>query len=77
MLYYGLSTAVLAALLFIPMVRLIWVLSVRRLERKTARTLSDDERRGQRLRARFIAALVVVPFSALFNYQIMGLPGHE
>lgn len=77
MLYYGLSTAVLAALLFIPVARMIWVMSVRRLERKTARTLSDDERRGQRRRARLIAALVVVPFSALFNYQIMGLSGHE
>ena len=76
MTYYLASTAVLALLLFFPMSKMIWVLSVRRLERRTARKLSDDEIAGQRNRARFIASLVAVAFSALFCYNIVGIPAN-
>ena len=71
--YYWLSVAVLAALLFLPASRLIWVLSVRRLERKGGRALSDAERRGQLNRARFLAVLFCLAFSALFNYRLLGM----
>jgi hypothetical protein len=74
--YYWLSVAVLAALLFLPASRLMWVLSVRRLERKLGQPLSDQERSGQRNRARFIAIVVCVIFSALFNYQILDMAAH-
>ena len=76
MLYYLISTAALTALLFIPVYRLVWVLSVRRLERRTKRRLGEDERLGQRRRARFIAAFVAFVFSALFNLQFAGLTGN-
>ena len=76
MLYYLISTVALTALLFFPVSRLVWVLSVRRLERRTKRRLEADERLGQRRRARFIAFLVVVVFSALFNMQFAGLIGN-
>lgn len=69
--YYGLTTAVLAALLYVPVARLVWVLSVRRLERRRGEPLGDAERAGQRNRARFIAVLLVVPFAALFNHWIL------
>ncbi|MDP6517418.1 MAG: hypothetical protein QF926_12470 [Alphaproteobacteria bacterium] len=71
MLHYGISTVVLAALLFIPASKLIWVLSVRRLERKGGRALNDAERQGQQTRARVIAAVLCVVFAALFNGQLM------
>jgi hypothetical protein len=74
--YYWLSVAVLAALLFLPASRLVWVLSVRRLERKLGQLLSAQEREGQRNRARFIALIVCVIFSALFNYQILDMAAH-
>lgn len=74
--YYWLSVAVLAALLFLPASQLVWVLSVRRLERKLGQPLSEVERLGQRHRARFIAAIVCVIFSALFNYQILDMAAH-
>jgi hypothetical protein len=74
--YYWLSVAVLAALLFLPASRLVWVLSVRRLERKLGQPLSAQEREGQRNRARFIALIVCVIFSALFNYQILDMAAH-
>lgn len=74
--YYWLSVVVLAALLFLPAAQLVWVLSVRRLERKRGQPLSDGEREGQRNRARFVAIIVCVIFSALFNYQILDMATH-
>jgi hypothetical protein len=69
--YYWLSVAVLAALLFLPVTRLVWVLAVRRLERKLGHELSPAERDGQLNRARFIAVLLCVIFSLLFNWQLI------
>jgi hypothetical protein len=72
--FYWLSVVVLAALLFLPVTRLIWVLAVRRLERKRGGSLSEEERGGQLNRARFLAILLSTLFSALFNWQILA-PG--
>lgn len=71
MTYFLVTTAILAALLYIPTARLVFVLSVRRLERKTKTKLSPSELAGQRNRARFIAVLLVVPFAFLFNYNLI------
>ncbi len=71
--YYWISVAVLAALLFLPASRLIGVLSVRRLERKGGRALGDVERRGPLGRARFLAVLLCLAFSALFYYRLLGM----
>jgi len=71
--FYG-SILVLAALLFIPASKLVWVLSVRRLERKTGRGLSEEERMGQRNRARLLTLVLVLIFSLLFNVSMLGLP---
>jgi hypothetical protein len=65
---------VLAALLFLPVSKLIWVLSVRRLQRKTGRELSEEELQGQLKRARVIAVFVALIFSLLFNANLMGIP---
>lgn len=73
MLPFELSVIVLAALLFWPVSNFIWVLSVRRLERKLGKTLSENERMGQRNRARVIAVFVSVTFSLLFNMHLMSV----
>lgn len=65
------AVIVLAVLLFFPVSKLVWVLSVRRLERRLERRLSEAERDGQRRRAQLIALLLVLPFSYLFNTQLM------
>jgi len=62
---------VLALLLFYPVARLVWVLSVRRLERRRGDRLSDVERRGQLRRAYVISAFVSLMFSALYNFALM------
>ena len=71
---FALWVLVLAALLFLPVSKLIWVLSVRRLQKRTGRELSEEELQGQLKRARVIAVFVTLIFSFLFNANLMGIP---
>ncbi len=74
MLYFLVSVIVLAALLFLPISKLIWVFSVRRLQRKLKRELNETEIAGQMTRARFVSIFVSLLFSYLFNLNLIGLP---
>ena len=74
MLFFLVSVIVLAVLLFIPVSKLIWVISVRRLQRKLNRELNETELAGQMTRARFISIFVSLLFSYLFNLNLIGLP---
>lgn len=65
----------LAALLLLPVSNLIFVLSVRRQQRKLNNDLDANELRAQKQRARFIGAVVCFAFSLLFNVSRIGLPG--
>ena len=76
MWYFFLSVLVLAALLFFPISKLIWVFSVRRLQRKLNRELNQTEIAGQMTRARFISIFVSLLFSFLFNLNMFGIPTH-
>lgn len=75
MLKFILWVVVLAALLFWPMSKLIWVLSVRRLQRKRERELDEQEIAGQMNRARIISVFVSLLFSFLYNLSTIGVPG--
>ena len=61
MLKFVLWVMLLAALLFWPMSKLIWVLSVRRLQRKLGRQLQEKEIAGQMNRARVIGGFRAGP----------------
>ena len=74
-IYFWTSVLVLAALLFYPVSKLVWVLSVRRLQRKLGRELDGVEIQGQRQRAWVVAAFVVLIFSWLYNFSRIGPPG--
>jgi hypothetical protein len=69
--YFYFSVLILAALLFIPASQLIWVMSVRRLQRKTGYELGEAEIRGQKNRARVIAVVLVMVFSWFFNVNLL------
>lgn len=73
-LYFYFSVIVLALLLFYPVYKLIWSISIRRLQKKLARELSVEEINGQRSRAKFIAIPLVSIFSWFFNLQLLGIP---
>lgn len=77
MLKFILWVLLLAALLFWPMSKLVWVLSVRRLQRKLKRELDEGEIAGQMNRARVVSAFVSLLFSFLYNLSTLGMPGSE
>ncbi len=70
MLPFEIAVIVLALLIYLPASKLIWVWSVRRLERKLQRELSEQEREGQLNRARFIGAILSLVFSWGFNTHL-------
>ena len=69
-LFFYLSILILAAAPYIPVNKLIWVLSVRRIEKKSKSKLNEYQRNLQKNRSRFISILLVFIFSYLFNMQI-------
>ncbi|MCZ6575203.1 MAG: hypothetical protein ACE10E_12890 [Acidiferrobacterales bacterium] len=76
MVYFTVSVLILTALLFFPVSKLVWVLSVRRLERRLKRKLSEEEIDGQLRRARLIAVILALLFSFLFSANIIGIPAN-
>jgi dolichol kinase len=76
MQYFIISVIILALLLFFPVSKLVWVMSVRRLQRKLKRELSQEEINGQLTRSRLIALFIVILFSILFNLNSIGLPNY-
>ncbi len=69
--YYVFSVIILILLLYYPVNKLIFVLSVRRLEKKTGKNLSNMEKSGQLKRSRFISIILILLFSCLFNINIL------
>ena len=68
--YFAVSVLLLAGLLFVPVSRLVFTLSVRRLEKRSGEKLGAAELEGQRRRARVIALVLVFLFSLLFNLRL-------
>jgi hypothetical protein len=66
-----LSILILAALLFFPVAKIVWVVSSRRLHRRLQRELTADEVAGQLQRARVVAVPLVLLFSYLFHNHVL------
>jgi hypothetical protein len=69
-LYWG-SSIGLAALLFRPAKKVIFLQRVRRTERKLNRQLTEDERQDLEKRTIPMTVFIVVTFSFLFNTVVM------
>tara|TARA_B100001245_G_scaffold53727_1_gene36094 strand:- start:434 stop:658 length:225 start_codon:yes stop_codon:yes gene_type:complete len=69
-IFFLAGIVLLSIALYFPVNKLIWVLSVRRLERKYKKKLTDVERKLQRNRARFISIILVIIFSYFFNLKL-------
>ena len=76
-LWFWISAVVLATLLLLPVSRIVWVLSVRRLQVRLLRTLTPEELAGQLRRARFVGFFLSSFFSLLFCLQLLGNPFHD
>ena len=67
---FYLAIIALALMLFFPVSNIIWVLSIRRSERKMGQKLTREQAGGQKVRARVIAVVLVLTFAWLFNLQL-------
>ncbi len=65
------TTLLLAVLLYFPVVKLIWVRRVRKLERRLGRTGNEEERQAERRRARMIGGIVAITFAFIFNRALL------
>ena len=70
--YIVLWMLLLAALLFLPVRQLIWVLTVRRAERRLGGPTDEGERLRLKRRAGVTAALLCLVFSALYVMSLFG-----
>ncbi|MDP6013628.1 MAG: hypothetical protein QF629_08805 [Alphaproteobacteria bacterium] len=61
----------LAAVLWWPVGRIVWVMAVRRLERKLDRELDVAEVTAQRRRAWLLALPLCLVFAGLFNLRLL------
>ena len=71
--FYILSVIFLSIFLYFPVNKLILVLSIRRLEKKTGQLLSESEKKGQLNRSRLISIILILIFSCLFNIEFLNL----
>jgi len=71
--YYVFSVIILILLLYYPVNKLIFILSVRRLERKFGKQLNSHQKSGQLKRSRFISIILIIFFSCLFNINILDI----
>ena len=69
-IFFLAGIVLLSIALYFPVNKLVWVLSVRRLERKYKKKLTDVERKLQLNRARFISIILVIIFSYFFNLKL-------
>jgi len=74
MLIFWMWVLLLMVLLFYPVTQLVWVVTVRRMQRKLHRELDDQELAAQKQRARFVAIIVSFLFSTLYNVSRLGFP---
>ncbi|MCH8884534.1 MAG: hypothetical protein O7A67_10380 [SAR324 cluster bacterium] len=70
-IYFWGTTLLLAVLLYFPVVKLIWVRRVRKLERRLGRTGNEEERQAERRRARMIGGIVAITFAFIFNRALL------
>jgi len=71
-IWYVVSSIILAALLFRPVKKLIFVQRIRRAEAKLKRALTEGERKEIEKKTVPVAALITLTFAFLFNGIIMG-----
>jgi hypothetical protein len=71
-IWYVISSIILAALLFRPVKKLIFVQRIRRAEAKLKRALTEGERKEIEKKMVPIAAIITLTFAFLFNGMIMG-----
>lgn len=72
--YKWLWAAALGVALFYPVRQLIWVLSVRRAQRRTGELPGEQDKDSMKRRAGFTSALLCLAFAAVYGEVMFGGP---
>ena len=73
-LWFWGSALVLALALYYPVTRFVWVMRVRKFERKNGGKSTEEDRQLQLRQARFISILIVLLFAFIYTRTLIG-PG--
>ena len=76
LVWFWITTWLLAILLYFPVHRLIWVMRVRRLEARTGNKPTDEAIEALRVKTRIVAGLIVLTFAYLFNHVVSSFSVH-
>jgi len=71
-IWYWLSSMILAALLYRPVKKIIYVGRVRKFERRVKRESTEEERMAIEKKTIPIVVVLVITFAFLFNKIVMG-----
>lgn len=71
LVWFWITTWLLAILLYFPVHRLIWVMRVRRLEARTGHKPTDEEIETLRVKTRIATGVIVITFAYLFNHVVL------
>ena len=69
--YWG-TTALLAFALYFPVLRIVLVRRIRRLEKELKRESTGEERKVMKKKSRLISALITISFAYVFNTAMFG-----
>lgn len=70
-IWYAVSSIILGLLLYFPVRRFIYAISINRLQRKENREATEKEKSEIRKRANLIAAVIAFTFAFLYNRVLM------
>jgi len=70
-LWFWGSAIFLALVLYYPVTRLVWVMRVRRFERKNGGKSTEEDRQRQLRQARFISILIVLLFAFIYTRTLI------
>ena len=70
-IWYGISSFIFGAILFIPIRKLFMALNVNRLQAREKRAITDEERIALEKKVNVIAGIISITFAFFYNKFIM------
>ncbi len=70
-IWYGVSSLILGVLLYFPMRKFIYALSINRLQRRKNREATDREKAEIRKKSNLIAAVISITFAFFYNRVLL------
>jgi hypothetical protein len=70
-IWYGISSFILGAILFFPLRKFILAMSVNRHMRKTGMEMTGEQRKALKKKVTVVAAVIAITFAFIYNKFVM------